>query len=67
MVPQIVNLSTAYPQVQKMLITVELLLGEIPERQLFRQAHMRKALLPYFQLTLGKSIIVDTHSDYTDN
>jgi 26S proteasome regulatory subunit N3 len=39
--------------VQKMLITVELLLGEIPERQIFRQAQMRKTLSPYFQLTLA--------------
>ncbi|XP_014212251.1 probable 26S proteasome non-ATPase regulatory subunit 3 [Copidosoma floridanum] len=37
--------------VQKLAVTVELLLGDIPERQIFRQAALRKALSPYFQLT----------------
>ncbi|XP_078036863.1 regulatory particle non-ATPase 3 [Augochlora pura] len=37
--------------VQKLAVTVELLLGDIPERQIFRQAAMRRALAPYFQLT----------------
>lgn len=37
--------------VQKFLIVVELLLGDIPERQIFRQASMRRSLAPYFQLT----------------
>lgn len=37
--------------VQKLIIVVELLLGNIPERQVFRQAALRKSLLPYFQLT----------------
>nr|QBH73728.1 26S proteasome regulatory subunit S3 [Nicoletia phytophila] len=37
--------------VQKLAVTVELLLGDIPERQVFRQATMRRALAPYFQLT----------------
>ncbi|CAG0894497.1 unnamed protein product [Darwinula stevensoni] len=37
--------------VQKLAITVELLLGDIPERQVFRHASMRKSLAPYFQLT----------------
>ncbi|XP_076299504.1 regulatory particle non-ATPase 3 [Lasioglossum baleicum] len=37
--------------VQKLAVTVELLLGDIPERQTFRQAAMRRALAPYFQLT----------------
>ena len=37
--------------VQKLLVTVELLLGDIPERHLFRQATMRYALAPYFQMT----------------
>nr|CAG4640743.1 EOG090X03QW [Eulimnadia texana] len=37
--------------VQKLLVTVELLLGDIPERNTFRQSVMRKALAPYFQLT----------------
>lgn len=37
--------------VQKLAIVVELLLGDIPERAIFRQAQLRKALAPYFQLT----------------
>lgn len=37
--------------VQKLAITVELLLGEIPDRALFRQPMLRKPLAPYFQLT----------------
>lgn len=37
--------------VQKLAIVVELLLGDIPERAIFRQSALRKALAPYFQLT----------------
>ncbi|XP_076437108.1 putative 26S proteasome non-ATPase regulatory subunit 3 isoform X2 [Babylonia areolata] len=37
--------------VQKLAIVVELLLGDIPERSVFRQPMMRKPLAPYFQLT----------------
>nr|CAG4646144.1 EOG090X03QW [Macrothrix elegans] len=37
--------------VQKLLVTVELLLGDIPERHIFRQSTMRHALAPYFQMT----------------
>ena len=37
--------------VQKLAITVELLLGEIPDRSVFRQQIFRRALAPYFQLT----------------
>ena len=37
--------------VQKLIIVVELLLGNIPERQIFRQAALRYSLGPYFQLT----------------
>ncbi|XP_074652756.1 26S proteasome non-ATPase regulatory subunit 3-like [Tubulanus polymorphus] len=37
--------------VQKVLIVVELLLGEIPERSVFRQTSLKKTLAPYFQLT----------------
>ncbi|KAL5011013.1 hypothetical protein ScPMuIL_013318 [Solemya velum] len=36
---------------QKLAITVELLLGDIPDRAVFRQPPMRKTLAPYFQLT----------------
>nr|Q9U5Z8.1 RecName: Full=Probable 26S proteasome non-ATPase regulatory subunit 3; Short=26S proteasome subunit S3; AltName: Full=26S proteasome regulatory subunit RPN3; AltName: Full=Diphenol oxidase A2 component; Short=DOX-A2 [Anopheles stephensi]CAB61220.1 26S proteasome regulatory subunit [Anopheles stephensi] len=37
--------------VQKLVIVVELLLGDIPERKVFRQAALRRSLGPYFQLT----------------
>nr|CAD7417185.1 unnamed protein product [Timema cristinae]CAD7432167.1 unnamed protein product [Timema monikensis] len=37
--------------VQKLAVAVELLLGDIPERQIFRQAALRRSLAPYFQLT----------------
>lgn len=37
--------------VQKLAVVVELLLGDIPDRQIFRQSIMRKALVPYLQLT----------------
>ncbi|XP_068140769.1 probable 26S proteasome non-ATPase regulatory subunit 3 [Drosophila tropicalis] len=37
--------------VQKLIIVVELLLGNIPERVVFRQAGLRQSLAPYFQLT----------------
>lgn len=37
--------------VHKLAVTVELLLGDIPERQVFRQAALRRSLAPYFQLT----------------
>lgn len=35
----------------KLLSIVQLLLGEIPERSIFRQAGLKKQLAPYFQLT----------------
>ncbi|EDW90368.1 probable 26S proteasome non-ATPase regulatory subunit 3 [Drosophila yakuba] len=37
--------------VQKLIIVVELLLGNIPERVVFRQAGLRQSLGAYFQLT----------------
>lgn len=37
--------------VQKLAITVELLLGDIPDRAIFREPTLRRCLLPYFQLT----------------
>jgi len=37
--------------VQKFAITVELLLGDIPDKSVFRQPSMRRTLQPYFQLT----------------
>ncbi|XP_017488435.1 PREDICTED: 26S proteasome non-ATPase regulatory subunit 3-like, partial [Rhagoletis zephyria] len=37
--------------VHKLLITVDLLLGDIPERSIFRDPTLRRPLAPYFQLT----------------
>mmetsp|Transcript_49042 Transcript_49042/g.36112 ORF Transcript_49042/g.36112 Transcript_49042/m.36112 type:complete len:422 (+) Transcript_49042:247-1512(+) len=37
-------------QVQKLQILVELLMGEIPNRQIFSQADYKKPLLPYYQV-----------------
>jgi len=37
--------------VYKLACIVQLLMGEIPERSIFRQAGLRKALAPYLQLT----------------
>ena len=39
--------------VEKLRVTVELLLGNIPERQLFLQQANKEALAPYFELTKG--------------
>ncbi|KAI5454096.1 26S proteasome non-ATPase regulatory subunit [Naganishia albida] len=39
-----------YQTVHKYFIVVELLMGDIPERSLFRQPVLRKALVPYFQI-----------------
>lgn len=44
-----------YQTVHKFFIVVELLMGDIPERSLFRQPVLRKALVPYFQIVQGKS------------
>jgi 26S proteasome regulatory subunit N3 len=51
------GLSIVGQQVQKMTVVVELLLGDIPERSVFRQPIMRKPLLPYFQLTQGQHLL----------
>ncbi|TPX37409.1 hypothetical protein SmJEL517_g00465 [Synchytrium microbalum] len=37
--------------VNKLAIIVQLLTGDIPERSIFRQPMLRKALLPYFEIT----------------
>lgn len=37
--------------VHKLAIIVELLMGEIPDRNLFREPTLRRSLAPYFQLT----------------
>lgn len=42
-----------YQTVHKFFIVVELLMGDIPERALFRQPILRKALVPYFQIVQG--------------
>lgn len=39
-----------YQQATKLLVVVELLMGDIPERSLFRQPALETALHPYFQL-----------------
>ncbi|GHJ84129.1 hypothetical protein NliqN6_0531 [Naganishia liquefaciens] len=39
-----------YQTVHKYFVVVELLMGDIPERALFRQPVLRKALVPYFQI-----------------
>ncbi|KAF9320905.1 26S proteasome non-ATPase regulatory subunit [Podila horticola] len=46
------NITAGFQQeANKLLIIVQLLMGEIPERSLFRQPVLRKALVPYFQIT----------------
>jgi 26S proteasome regulatory subunit N3 len=37
-------------QVQKLQVIVELLMGEIPNRQIFSQSYLQKPLSPYFQI-----------------
>jgi len=44
----------AHSQVTKLMIVVELLLGEIPERAQFKQPDMKRSLAPYFILTQGE-------------
>lgn len=44
------------PKVHKLLIVVELLLGEIPDRLQFRQPSLKRSLMPYFLLTQGKDV-----------
>lgn len=39
----------------KLLIVVELLLGEIPDRLQFRQPSLKRSLMPYFLLTQGRA------------
>lgn len=46
------NEAVGFKQIaQKFAIVVELLLGEIPDKATFRNPQLRKALIPYFQLT----------------
>ena len=43
--------------VHKLSTVVQLLLGNIPERQLFLQSANKEALAPYFELTKGMALI----------
>lgn len=43
-----------YQAVHKLFIIVELLMGEIPERSLFRHPVLEKALIAYFEIVKGK-------------
>lgn len=43
----------------KLLIVVELLLGEIPDRLQFRQPSLKRSLMPYFLLTQGKADLLE--------
>ncbi|KAI9372805.1 proteasome regulatory subunit C-terminal-domain-containing protein [Aspergillus egyptiacus] len=59
-----------YQASHKLLIVVELLMGDIPDRAIFRQAALERALHPYFLLVQAVSVgdlesflnIVNTHS-----
>ncbi|KAF7690848.1 hypothetical protein HF521_011145 [Silurus meridionalis] len=48
--------------VHKLLIVVELLLGEIPDRLQFRQPSLKRSLMPYFLLTQGVRMISLSYS-----
>ena len=51
--------------VHKLSTTVQLLLGNIPERNLFLQPANKEALASYFELTKGKQRIHLTISTFT--
>lgn len=40
-------------QATKLSVIVKMLLGEIPERDVFRQPKLERSLRPYFELTQG--------------
>ena len=42
----------------KFAIVVQLLLGEIPDRSIFRESILSKPLLPYFKLTQGEDLFL---------
>ena len=44
--------------VYKYFVVVELLMGDIPERSVFRRPVLRRALAPYFQLVQGEFVSV---------
>ncbi len=43
-----------FSQAHKFLVTVELLLGDIPDKATFENPQLKRSLDPYYQLTLGK-------------
>lgn len=45
-----------YQTVHKFFIIVELLMGDIPERGLFRHPVLKRALQPYLEIVRGKSL-----------
>jgi 26S proteasome regulatory subunit N3 len=47
------NYSEAHTNLHKFFIVVELLMGEIPERSLFRHPVLEKALTAYFEIVKG--------------
>lgn len=56
----------------KLLLVVELLMGDIPDRAVFRQPTMEQALLPYFKLVQAVRVgnledFETTIADYTDS
>jgi 26S proteasome regulatory subunit N3 len=59
-----------YQASHKLLVVVELLMGDIPDREIFRQAALERAMHPYFLLVQTVSVgdldgflsIVNTHS-----
>lgn len=50
-----------YQAVHKFFIVVELLMGEIPERSLFRHPVLEKALSAYFEIVKGESSLLYLH------
>ena len=52
------NVTAGFQQTtNKLFIIVQLLMGEIPERSVFRQATLRKSLVPYFHITQGTFLV----------
>jgi len=42
----------------KLSVVVELLMGEIPERRIFREEVLKKSLKPYMEIAQGASLII---------
>lgn len=61
------GLSLVLLQVHKLLIVVELLLGEIPDRLQFRQPSLKRSLMPYFLLTQGTTLLLCCFSTVCPN